>query len=368
MRKVLQILSGLNRGGMETFIMNVYRAIDKDEMQFDFLVSKPGCDYEDEIKKLGASVFYMGSRRKDGVIGFCRNLDSFFKNHADEYIAVHYHESTLTSLEPLYYARKYGIKKRLLHAHSSSVSGSKLHYISHYTNKLLVRLLATNYIGCSQKALDWFYKGTSVMSKSLMIPNGINVNNYIYNITKRNVIRKQFGISEECLVLGHIGRFIWLKNHKFLISVFNEIHKVHHNSLLLLIGVGPLVDEIKEYVKSKGLTDSVMFLGLRSDIPDILQALDVVVMPSIYEGMPVSLIEAQASGLPVYGSDTISKDTAITSNMHFVSLKNSQLEWAQIIINGVESFERSSVSADEVKRNGFDVDGITKKLVEIYNT
>ena len=366
MVKVLQILNGLHRGGMETFVMNLYRAVDKEEIQFDFLLNQPGGDYEKEVRSYGANIFYFGSRRKDGLINYFHNLDIFFKEHSSEYIAVHYHESTLTSIEPLYFAKKYGIERRLLHAHSSSVSGSRLHYLTHYLNKLFVKRMATHYLGCSQKALEWFYNGTGVMSKSHMIPNGINVSNYVYNESKRRIVRKEFGIEETELIIGHVGRFMWIKNHKFLIEIFEKIQERVESSRLLLIGKGPLLEQTKQLVDSLGIGKSVLFLGVRTDITDILQAIDVVIMPSIYEGLPVSLVEAQAAGVLVYGSDTISKDCAITPEMHFISLHENASNWANQVLKGLDGYQRSTSSAEYVRNAGFDIKNIANQLTRLY--
>ena len=364
MIKVLQVFSCMTRGGLETFVMNVYRAVDRSIIQFDFLIANEGGDYDEEAKALGARIYYTGSRRKNGLIKYCKILDGFFKEHASEYVAVHYHESTLTSLEPLYYAKKYGIKNRLLHSHSSSVSGSKIHYITHYINKLFVKSLATQYLGCSKKALQWFYKGTGVYSKSVMIANGINVNQFSFDAKKKEQVRINLKIENDELVIGHIGRFIWLKNHKYIVEFFQVICELHPKSKLVLIGVGPLLDEIKQMVVDIGLGNHVLFLGLRSDIPDLLQAIDVVVMPSVYEGMPVSLIEAQASGTLVYGSDTISKDTAITDRMHFLSIENEPRIWAETILSN-DSFEKTD-TRDAIKKAGFDISAIASDLVNRY--
>lgn len=368
MQKVLQILSGLNRGGMETFIMNVYRSINREEIQFDFLISRPGDDYEEEAKELGATVYYSGSRRRDGVIGYCRNLDFFFKEHAWEYIAVHYHESTLTAMEPLFYAKKYGIKNRILHSHSSSVSGSKLHYVTHTINKIFVRSLANTYLGCSEKAIKWFYKGTGIFSKAQMIDNGINVRKFAYNENLRFETRNNLGLQQDALVIGHIGRFIWIKNHKFLLDIFKKIVEIKPESRLLLIGQGPLLEETKDLSIRLNLQDNVIFLGLRSDIPELLQAIDIVVMPSYYEGLPVSLVEAQAAGLLVFSSDTISKDTKITSNMHFLSLQDSPDKWANTILNKYGNFQRTTKSVEEVIKAGYDIQSIANKLINIYKS
>lgn len=362
--KVLQILGGLTRGGMETFIMNIYRTIDRNEIQFDFLLRSPGGDYESEAKKLGANIYYSGARNA-GFLSYYKRLDLFFKEHKDDYCAVHCHVSTLSNIEVLFFAKKYGVPVRILHSHSSSVSGNKLHYVTHSIFKIFVKYLATNYLGCSEKANQWLYKYTGVYNKAIMLPNGIDVSKYTYNPSCRQYIRNSLNIGDNSFVIGHVGRFVWIKNHKFLIDIFESIQSRVSDSILLLIGTGDLCDATKEYVNSKGLNEKVKFLGSRSDVSDVLQAMDVFVMPSFYEGLPVSLVEAQASGLLVIGSDTISKDSTLTENIQYLSLDMSSESWASSILTSFEKHDRKNMEK-KIQEKGFDVRYSCKLLRDIY--
>lgn len=364
MIKVLQILPGLNRGGLETFVMNIYRTIDRDNIQFDFLTNDKNGDYSQEIRDLGGHIFYIPPRR-NGIGAFLKNLKEFFLNHSGEYNAVHYHESSLTSIEVLYFAKKSRVPVRIIHSHSSSIMGSKLHLLTHLFGKLAIANLATHYLGCSDKALDWMFRYTGIRKKATIIQNGINVNSFKYNPNLRRGVREKLNISQDCIVIGHIGRFSEVKNHSFLIDIFSNYLIMHSEAKLLLIGVGELQDSVKEKVKKLGITKSVFFLGMREDTAALYQAMDIFVMPSLYEGLPVTLVEAQASGLPILCSDTISKMSNITGNYSSMSILNSAKSWSDRIDVILNKYIRNDESSSIIKA-GFDINTATNSLIRIY--
>ena len=357
-------MAGLNRGGLETFVMNVYRNIDRTKVQFDFLSHTPNGDYAQEVQSMGGRVYGIKPRNV-GFFAYYKSLDKFFKEHAHEYQAIHLHTSSLSMASCLFYAKKYGIKVRIIHAHSSSISGSKLNYILHFLTKPFVRFLATDYLGCSDKGLDWLYKNTGIRHKAIMINNGIDTNLFRFSPTKRERVRNTLKIGENTIVIGHVGRFFWVKNHKFLVNIFNVYHLKNKDSKLLLIGTGELEEEIRKQVKELRINDDVLFLGLRSDIPDLLQAMDIFIMPSFFEGLPVSLVEAQTSGLPILATDIISKDAQIIDYFYTLSLSHSAEDWANKIHKIVNSYQRKDTS-EATKRKGFDVKTTVSFLINIY--
>lgn len=368
MKRVLQIMGGLKRGGLETFAMNIYRSIDRSEIQFDFLLTQvAGGNYEEEAKSLGANIYYIPPRNK-GYKAYHKALDDFFSKHHD-YIAIHEHISSLTSIDPAYYAKKYGIPVRIFHSHSSSIQKSlRLHWVHtilHYLNKPKVHSYATHYLGCSDKALDWMYKYTGVRSKALMVNNGINCEQYAYNKIIRAEVRKEFGIGDANFVIGHVGRFIPLKNQVFLVDILSELHRSMPSAKLLLVGEGDTMDEIKTKVSDKGLEKSVIFTGVRSDVARLMQAMDIFVMPSWFEGLPVSIVEAQAAGLPVVASDTISYDSDLTGTILFKSIKDSAEDWSKCIVEWKEKNGRPN-NIEKLKKAGFDSKTTVKQLVNIY--
>lgn len=367
MIRVLQVFGRLTRGGLETFVMNLYRNIDRSKIQFDFLVSAEGGDYEDDVLKMGASIYRLPARNK-GIKKYNSALDEFFRQHASEYSAVHQHASSLSSIAPLKYAAKYGVPVRIIHAHSSAISHSvkahSLHYLMHLWGKLHIKNYATHYMGCSDKALDWLFNGTGIRGKAVMINNGIKVSDFRYNIDIRERVRKEFSIVDE-FVIGHVGNFIPVKNHSYLIRLFADYVKINPKSKLLLVGDGPLRTEIESQISDVGLKDKMIIAGVRKDVKDILQGMDIIVMPSIFEGLPVSLVEAQAAGLPLVISDTISHDVALTDNVHYLSLSESKDVWCNAIENIRKNYVRKDTSCI-INEKGFGIEGIVDNLSKLY--
>lgn len=367
MKRVLQVMGGLNRGGLETFAMNIYRAMDKKEIQFDFLLTQiPGGDYAEEAKSMGANIYTLPARNK-GYKAYQQALDAFFKEHHD-YIAIHEHISSLTSIDPAYYAKKYGIPVRIFHAHSSSIQKSLkfhwVHTILHYVNKPKVHSWATHYLGCSDKALDWVYKYTGVRSKAIMINNGIDTSKYVFDEGVRDEVRAELGIDADAFVMGHVGRFIPLKNQSFLIDILVEMKKTCANAKLMLVGDGDLREKVAKDAETKGVEKDVLFTGVRSDVNRLMQAMDVFVMPSWFEGLPVSLVEAQAAGLPVVASDTISHDSDVTGSIIFHSIKDTPKAWSDIILkkNNGERMDNTH----KIILAGFDSNSIVQSIKSLY--
>lgn len=364
MIRVLQIVSAMNRGGLETFIMNIYRNIDRNIVQFDFLVhtDKEG-DYDREILELGGNIYSVPSRR-EGIFENRQALDRFFKSN-DKYNVVHQHVSSLSYIEPLKVAKKYGVKTRIVHSHSSKQSGNKLNKYIHYFNQLRIENVATHYFACSDLAAKWLF-GTSMYEKNkhCIINNGIELTTFKYNIQTREKYRKELKIDDR-FVIGHVGRFAYPKNHDFLIEVFKVIYRKNNNSILLLVGDGELRHKAEKKVEDLGLKNSVIFLGLRSDIPELLQAMDVFVLPSHYEGLPVTLVEAQAAGLICFASDAITKQVNITELINNISLNNSAEFWADRIIETSKDYSRKDITPI-LKDNDFDIASVIEKLMEYY--
>lgn len=366
MKRVLQVVNSMGRGGIETFIMNVYRAVDRKEVQFDFLLLADGGDYEAEIESLGGRIYRIPGRNKS-VKGYYKGLKAFFSQHAHEYVAVHQHVSALIAIEPLCYARKYGIAVRVVHAHNSSYAGHWAHGILHRMVRPFVTHHATHFIGCSDKAIDWMYKTSGAHGRAEMIRNGVDVNAFAYDEAVRVAKRAELNIDDDTLVWGHIGRFVTAKNHFFLIDIFNAFHMQHPRSRLLLLGDGELMSSVRERVDALHLGDSVTFMGVRGDIPQLMQAMDLFVMPSLYEGLPVSLVEAQSAGLLTVVSDTITTDVKITSNIHFLPLSHTPEQWSEAIAERSATYERRDVSHDVVCA-GYDIKTTAERLVQIYNS
>lgn len=366
--RVLQIFTIMGRGGAESMIMNYYRKIDRSKIQFDFLVHrKEKADFEDEILSLGGKIYRMPAINPLSPVTYYDTLRTFFTAH-NCYKIVHSHLNTFSSF-PLKIAQEFNIPCRISHAHIAieKLTLADLKKPKETLKKIIklrlrksVKKHATHLFSCGTKAGEWLFgKQTSFKTMN----NAIDAHNFTYSpeITKEN--KTKLNIDDQ-LVVGHIGRFNDQKNHLFLLQIFAEIVKKNPEALLLLIGDGTLLQEMKEKAKSLDIYDKVNFMGLRADIPELIQAMDVFVFPSFYEGLPVTLIEAQAAGLQVVASDTITQEVALTPDISFVSLKESPLHWAKQVIK---------ISANKKKNNthlivdgNYDIDKNAMDIQEFY--
>ena len=308
-----------NPGGMESCVMNYYRNIDWSDVQFDFLCNWENMVYADEVTAKGSKIYTIPQKSKD-YKAYKKALDDFFKAHKGEYDVFWYNTCTLTNIDYLVYAKKYGIKKRIIHAHNSGNETSKLRGIFHYLNKTRLSQYATDYWSCSMAASEYFYNENIINSpKHHIINNAIQTKDYAFNEAVRNEIRKEYKL-EDKYVIGHVGRFQYQKNHEFLVDVFNEYLKLDNNVVLMLIGQGEGEEAIRQKVADLGMTENVMFMGVRSDVNKLLQAMDIFVLPSHFEGLPLVLVEAQTAGLPCYASkDVITKESDVTGNIELRS-------------------------------------------------
>lgn len=360
MIRVLQITDHLEMGGIQAFLMNLYRNINRDEVQFDFLIFRNTKQwYEDEIYELGGRI-YKAPGRKKGIIKCYKYLNEFFKMHP-EYKIIHYNASSLSFILPLKIAKKYNVNKRIIHCHSSSFMGNNIHKYLHNLHKKQINEIANVYLSCSKPATEWMYGNTPILNKVIMVKNGINCDEYLYSENIREEYRKKLNINN-AYVVGHVGRFSKVKNHSFLIDIFCEIKKLQNNAVLLLVGDGELKNDIEKLAVSKSISSSVIFLGNRNDVSRLLQAMDILVMPSFYEGFPVTIIEAEASGLPIIMSDTITNEVCVNSNIKTKSLNESSKSWA---IEALKNRTRIKTNKN-IKDSGLDIKSTVTQLCSIY--
>lgn len=348
-KRILHILGSMNIGGAETFIMNLYRNIDRTQLQFDFLLSTEKNAYAEEIRKLGGCIYIIEPRR-NGLTKYKNALNNFFSEH--KYAIVHQHCSSLSPIDPLVIAKKWGVPTRVIHSHNSYQSGM-VHKILHYLRKPLIKKIATHYLGCSDLANNWMYKYTGVLDKAIMINNGVNTSLFSYNENIRKDVRDKLGVEGKVL-FGHVGRFSKVKNHRFIIKIFNAYLEKYGNAHLILVGNGELYEETRSIVTGLNIDEHVTFLGVRTDVNELLQAMDILLMPSFYEGLPVSLVEAQVSGVMTYATNIISKDVALADNIKFLSLSNDENFWAEYIYNDYKEYIRKDKS-ELIKKLGFDI-------------
>ena len=338
MIRILQCVNDMHRAGLETMLMNYYRNIDRDKIQFDFLTHRPErSDYDDEIERLGGKIYYAPRLYPQNYPKYFKWMKQFFKDHP-EYKIVHSHIDAMSYL-PLKAAKKANIPVRIAHSHNTSIDKDFKYLLKQYFRSKITTV-ATDYCTCGQEAGEFLFGDKDFT----FIPNAIEVDKFLYAKDLREKKRTELGIKDE-FVIGHVGRLSYQKNHKLLIEIFNAFSKVERNTLLLLIGVGEKEGEIKKQVHDLGLDSKVKFLGNRSDVNELYQAMDVFLMPSFFEGVPVVGVEAQFSDLPCIFSDRVPKEVKFNSKTQFVKLEANLDEWVRSI-EKVKNIERNSIAKD----------------------
>lgn len=355
--RVLHALGEMGQGGTENFLMNVYRNMNRQEIQFDFLVNRKGF-FDKEIEKLGGRIYYIPALQKIGQIKYTKKLDEFFRQHK-EYKIVHSHLNQVTGLI-LERASKANVPVRIAHSHSSQSPRNII--IRTYKNYLGNKILkyATHFFACSDLAAKWLFKDKS--EETVIIRNGIEIEKFFYSEEKRKKIRTELEIEENYTVIGNIARFSKEKNHTFLIDIFSEYQKKNLNSYLVLVGAGKLETEIQNKVEKLGLKDKVMFLEIREDTDYLYSAFDYFVLPSLFEGLGIVLIEAQTSGLKCFTSDSVvPKEAKISNNLEYIDLSMDAEYWAERI-NANHTEDRTNI---KIKRE-YDIHRITNQLGKYY--
>ena len=354
--RILQVVTYMGRGGLETMLMNYYRHIDRDLVQFDFLTHRQErAAYDDEIESLGGTIYRL-PRLVPWSGTYKKALDAFFKAHP-EYRIVHVHQDCLSAVI-LKIAAQNGVPVRIAHSHNSAQDKNIKYLIKLYYKRFIPRY-ATELFACGQTAGDWMFGGAPFQ----ILNNAINATSYCFNAEKAAWMRQDLSIPQNALVIGHIGRFSPQKNHEFLIDIFSAVHAKEQDACLLLVGDGGLRPRIEEKVKALGLERQVIFTGVRGDVPDLLQAMDVFVFPSLYEGLGIAAIEAQAAGLPCFLSEGVPSATCITDRAQRISLNNSPSFWAErILLRNREHINTYQAVVDA----GFDIIENAKWLQTFY--
>lgn len=357
MIRVLQVVTNMDRGGLESMLMNYYRHIDREKIQFDFLVHRQErAAFDDEIEALGGRIY-----RLPRLVPWSKNylsaLNRFFDEHTG-YKVVHVHQDCLSSVI-LKAAKQYDIPVRIAHSHNAN-QDKNLKYPIKLWYKRSIPEYATNLFACGKDAGDWMFGGASYQ----IINNAIDVAAYTCDPTKRQEMRRQLDLTDE-LVVGHVGRFNPQKNHPFLLDIFTSLLKKEPDAVLLLVGGGEGMPKIQAKAQELGIAERVRFLGVRSDVADLMQAMDVFVFPSLYEGLPVTMVEAQASGLPCIISDKVPPECILTEGLvNIMPLSASSEAWAEKILT-MRVVPRTD-RRDEIAAHGFDITTEAVKLQEFY--
>lgn len=359
MKRLLCILSGMNAGGAETFLMKIYRNLDRTEYQMDFCINVPEkCYYEDEILSLGGRVYRIPAKSVS-LRGFKKQLYEVIKANG------YYHVLRITSsgagFMDLKIAQRAGAGIRAARSSNSSDGGSLKSEILHRLGRILYGRYVNVRIAPSDLAARYTF-GRRMYEKGFVnvLHNGIDISERGYDAEGRRKIRSELHISDDVRVIGHVGRFMTQKNHGFLLEIFSRYVKENENSMLLLVGGGELETQIRKQAETLGILDRIVFAGVRSDVPALLSAMDVFVFPSLYEGMPNAVIEAQATGLPCIISDTVTREADITGLVSYLPLGDAAA-WADCIAQLPVTLR--TTPKKQFVANGYDIDSVTEQFI-----
>ena len=359
--RVLNLFTIMDRGGAETMVMNYYRHIDRTKVQFDFLVHREQRGaYDDEIETLGGRIYRLCPIYPQNFARYKRDLRGFFQAH-QEYKIIHSHMSELGYFA-FREAEQQDVPVRICHAHNAPHGFDAKMIVRTYFKKRMMPHL-THLFMCGEESGKWLY-GEKNKSRFIMLNNAIDAASYTYDLSKREELRRQLGLADE-LVIGHVGRFNPQKNHPFLMDIFAALLKKESNAVLLLVGGGEGMSKVQEKIQELGIAEHVRFLGVRSDVADLMQAMDMFVLPSLYEGLPVTMVEAQAAGLPCIISDKVPPECILTEGLvDVMPLSASPGAWAEKIL-AKRAIPRTDRRA-EIAAHGFDITTEAVKLQEFY--
>ena len=344
-------------GGVEKFLLNYYRHIDRETIQFDFLCVSPlKAAYEDELLELGGRVFHITSRHQN-PLKYQKQVLNVFQKHASEWSAIWVNLNNLANIDYLKIAKRFGVKKRIIHSHNSRSMDSRLNYRNalHFMNKCIIGKYATDYWACSQDAAKWFYAGKT-LEKAVLIRNAIEVEQMSFAPSKREKIRKELGWGNQ-YVIGSVGRLHYQKNQSFAIDAFRHFHTVHPDSVLVFVGQGEDEQMLREKAGAFGLSDAVVFAGFQKDIQGWLSCFDLFLLPSRFEGLCIAAMEAQANGVPVLASNgVISDDARMNENFVFYDLDTGARAWSRKMEEMTHlKREASHEIKSRFQRKGYDI-------------
>ena len=355
------IVGGL--GGVDTFLMNLYKHIDREKVQFDFILNHDTRAYfQDEFEAMGAKIYPIMYSKRECVLKHNHILDNFFKEHT-EISGVHMHMNFIRYYAPLVYAKKYNVPIRIYHSHNSQDMYPSKSIIKEVTEAIARKNIGkytTDLFACSNIAGKYMFEDKSFK----VIKNAIETDKYVFNENIRIAKRKELGVGDK-FVVGFVGRLQYQKNPEFIIDIFNELHKKMPNSVLAMVGVGRLEEKVREKMSIYNIQDSVLMLGKRDDVAELLQAFDCFLLPSRFEGLGIVAIEAQTAGLPCFLSDGVPEETNITDLATYISLNNSADEWANEILNKSIGLNRRNVQ-QKIINAGYDIKNMAKNMESYY--
>ncbi len=347
------------RGGMETYIMDIYRHCDRTKLQFDFLNFHTfDIAYKEEIEELGGCIYYIPLKSVDMKMHYQALKQLFLEN---SYCGVYYQcNHKLVSLDVFKIAKKHGVKKRVVHSHNSTHKpGSFMHRLREKVTEMQFPKYVTANFACSKNAGKWMFGNREYT----VIRNGIDTSVFAFHQEKREQLRREMGIYRQ-LVIGTVGRLVEAKNPEYMLEIFKILHEQNPNTVFLHVGDGNLRERMKKKIVEYGLQDRYLLLGMQSNVADYLCAMDIFLLPSIHEGFPFVLVEAQATGLPCLVADNITKDCDLTGNMTFISNQEQPNVWAKKIQEIDISNRQCGV--EQIQRQGYDVNTVAMQIQDYF--
>lgn len=362
--RILHMIGSLEVGGSQAMVINLYKAIDREKIQFDFIVDHPDLmELAETVKALGARIYTMPTFVGSNLVSVRRAWHRFFREHP-EYKVLHSHVRSYASVY-LPIAKKHGLKT-IIHSHNTS-NGTGMTALVKKALQFPLRYQADYLFSCSEIAGKWLFGEKAVHgSKYRMIPNSINCGRFYYQAENRRRIRDSLGIREDESLIGHVGRFQEAKNHKFLIEIFAQACQINNKLKLLLVGDGPLRPDIEALCAQLGVADRVIFAGIQVDTPSYYHAMDLFLFPSLWEGLPVSVVEAQAAGLNCLLSDAVTKDVQLTDLAQYIPLESGAKHWAEQVLAALPERRAGLSPQQQAQLAGFDSTAVAADLQAFY--
>lgn len=366
MKKVLHFTIANTGGGITKFVLRLWKYIDRERFHFDFVTMSKQLDFAEELEEEGCKIYYLSTYAEDDIEQFTKEVEEILDNGYD---IVHLHTSWWRGFVLEEIAKRKRVKKIIVHCHNTDVhikenqSREEARQLHLQQRELLTEDMATDFIACSEDAAEWLYADRISKDKIQIIPYAIEVDDYKFNQKTRTRYRKMLNLQAEDYAIGHVGRFAYQKNHDFLIDVFENVCKYNERAKLLLIGVGELEKEIKNKVFLKGLENRVLFLGKRDDVAPFMQAMDIFVFPSKFEGFGIVLIEAQAAGLKCIVSNEVPQIARITDNIDYLSFEMDL--WTDRVLEYSRGYARKDMSII-LENKGYGMKALTSKFEKIY--
>lgn len=364
MIKVLHILSSVGTtGGVQGMLWNYYKHIDENDVRFDFVsLTRELTGFEKNFTNKGSKIYFAAPMR-DGIFKNISDIDKAMRS--EKYDIVHCHQDFLGYIA-MFLAWKNKIPKRIIHTHKANLKEGLKQRIRHRFFGFVTELFATDIWGCGKDALLWTFGEKKCAKKSgTVINNAIEIENYIFDKNAREKVRKELGIPDDCKVIGNVARFTKQKNLSFLIDVFYEIKQKDPSYKLMMVGEGELFDEIMNKIDQKGLKDSVLALGSRTDVNELMQAMDIFLLPSVWEGLGIVLVEAQSSNLACFASDAVPQEVNLTGDVTYIPLDAPAKEWADEIMK--VSLQGRKDNTEIITQKGYNIKREAENLVKLYH-